>query len=297
MYLSRYNLNKDPQTITPYLELPRVKSADPAIRLHDNKLTVTRNRSAPPPPGPSAREFSQSSVPGPETTVLPWPIHHDSSTHRVSNFAEPTGNGQTMIVDGVPSQREQPQSETGERSSGFCACLPLANADVIPTTFAVISHSKEVPTERPLAGDLVASSFPLRSGTAAIATTQARDGSTDQLRRSSNVIKPHSLRSRPVEPDASFQIDDDGPLAGAAPPRQGRPRSHSTKSDTSRSTEVDHVLSIFVGKKGSKQLLQLESDEAQYYADILDEVRYTTKPRSAPADLTLRPVSKRGNTA
>ena len=264
----------DPQTITADLELPGVKSTDAENRLHDDKLTISGNRSAPPLPGSSVRGVSLSPVLGPEVIALPWPIHRNSSsTDLVNDFAEPTGNGQTPIVDGVPSQQEQPQSEIGEWSSGLYAFLPLANVDVISVISTGISHDGEAPAETPLVGDVVASSFPLGSDAVATAT------------------------SRPVGSDVSLQIDDDEPLADVAPPRQEQPQSHSTKFDTSRSTEVDHILSLFGGKNGFKQLLQLESDEAQHYADILDTVRYPIKLHSAPADLTLRPVSKRENTA
>jgi len=163
-------------------------------------------------------------VPGPEATTLPRPIHHDSSAHRVNDFTDPTGNGQILIADGVPPQGEQPQSETDERSSGSRACLPLANADAISTISTVVSHDRDAPAERPLGGDLVASSFPL--GSNAVATAMSRP---------------------PVEPDVSLQIDDDEPLAGAAPPQQEQPQSHCTESTTSRSTEVDRVLSLFGG--------------------------------------------------
>jgi len=189
----------DPQTNAAYLKLLGVKSTDTKIRSHDDKLTVSRNRSTLSRSGRSVRGSSLSPV--------------------------------------------------------------------------------------------------LGSGAVATATTQARGDSIHQLRRSANMIKTHSPRSRPVEQDVSLQIGDGEPLSDAALPRQGRSRSHSMKSDTSRTTEVDHILSLFGGKKGSKQLLQLESDEAQYYADILDEVRYSIKLHSAPADLTLRPVSKQDNTA
>ena len=167
----------------------------------------------------------------------------------------------------MPPQREQPQSETGERSSGLCPCPPLANADVTPTISTVVSYDTEAPDERPLAGDPTASSFPLESG-------EARDDPTHQLGRGATTITLHSPRSQPVEPDVSLQIDGDEP---GAPPRQEQPQSLYTKFDRSRSIEVDHVLSIFGGKNGFKQLLQLEPDQAQYYADILDVVRYPIK--------------------
>jgi len=265
----------DPQTITAHLEVPGAKSTDAEIQLHNDKLTVSRNRSAPSLPDPSIWEFSQSSVPGPEATALP--IHHDTSTHRVNDFAEPTENGQTLIAGGVPPQREQPQSEAGERSSGLCACLPVVNADTIPTISTVVSHDREAPAERPLAGDLVASSFPLGSDAAATAATQAWGDTTCQLSRSASMITLDSPGWQPVEPDASLQIDNDEPLAGAAPPQQEQPQSHYTKFDTSLSTEVDHVLFLLGGKNGPKQLLQLEPDQAQYCADRLDAVRYPVK--------------------
>ena len=127
--------------------------------------------------------------------------------------------------------------------------LPLANADTISVLSTGVPYDVEAPAERPSAGDIVASSFPLESDAVATAT------------------------SPPVEPDASLQIDNDEPLAGAPPPRQEQPQSHDVKFNKSWSTEVDHILSLFGGKDGFKQLLQLESDEAQHYADILDEVR------------------------
>jgi len=243
----------DPQTITADLELPEVKSTDAETRLHSDWFIVSRNHSAPSPSGPSVLGSSQSPVLDPEVSALPWPIHHDSNTHRVNDFVEPAGNGQTPIVDGVPPQQEQTQSETGERSSGLCACLPLVDGDAISAISADISHDREAPAERSLAGDIMASSFPLESDAVATAT------------------------SPPVESDASLQIDNDEPPAGAPPPRQEQPRPHDVKLDASRSTEVDHILSLFGGKDGFKQLLQLESDEAQHYADILDEVRYPIK--------------------
>jgi len=286
--------NPDPQTIAAYLELLRIKSTDAKIRSHDDKLT--RNRSTLSRSGRSVRGVSLSPVLGPEVIALPWPTHRDSSsTDPVNDFDEPTGNIHTLIADDVPPQKEQPQSETGERSSGSCTYLPLANAGALSVISAGLSRGREAPAERPLASDIVVSSFSLEPDAVATAMTQARDD--PQLRRSANMAKLYSPRSRAVEPDVSLRIGGDEPLADPAPPRQGRPRSHSMKSDTSRSTEVDHVLSIFGGKKGSKQLLQLESDEAQYYADILDEVRYSIKLHTAPADLTLRPGSKQENTA
>ena len=129
----------------------------------------------------------------------------------------------------------------------------MANAGAVSAISGGVSHDREAFVERSLAGDVVASSSPLGSDAVAIAT------------------------SRPAEPDVSLQIDNDEPLAGAPPPRQEHPQPHDAKFDTARSTEVDHVLSLFGGKDGFKQLLQLESDQAQHYADILDEVRYPIK--------------------
>jgi len=70
-YLSRHNPNKSPNqvfkprmdlcedpdshTITACLELPGMKPTDVEIQLHDDKLTVSGKRSAPPPLGPGAQ--------------------------------------------------------------------------------------------------------------------------------------------------------------------------------------------------------------------------------------------------
>jgi len=70
-YLSKHNPNRSPnqvfkprmdlcedpdsQTITACLELPGIKPTDVEIQLHDDKLTVTGNRSAPPLSGSGAR--------------------------------------------------------------------------------------------------------------------------------------------------------------------------------------------------------------------------------------------------
>ena len=55
--LYRMDLCEDPdsQTITACLELPGLKPSDVEIQLHDDKLTVSGKRSAPPLSGPSAR--------------------------------------------------------------------------------------------------------------------------------------------------------------------------------------------------------------------------------------------------
>ena len=47
--------DSDSQTVTACLELPGIKPTDVEIQLHDDKLTVSGNRSAPPLTGPSAR--------------------------------------------------------------------------------------------------------------------------------------------------------------------------------------------------------------------------------------------------
>ena len=241
----------DPQTITAYLELPGVKSTDAEIRLGHDKFTVSGNYSASSLPGLSIHGSSPSPVLGPELITLPWPAtHRDSSADLVDDFAEPARNGRALIADGVSPQQERPQSETGERSPGLCLCLPLANADAISAISTGISHDREAPVEWPLAGDIITSSFPLESDAVTTAT------------------------SPPVESDASLQIDNDEPLADAL---QEQPQSHDAGIDTSQPTEVDHILSRFGGKKGFKRLIQLEFDEAQHYADILDEVRYPIK--------------------
>lgn len=53
--------------------------------------------------------------------------------------------------------------------------------------------------------------------------------------------------------------------------------STKRKSDTGKSSEVGHVVSLFKDRAGRKQLLNLERERAQDYADILDEVRYSAK--------------------
>ena len=45
----------DSQTITACLELPGIKPTDVEIQLHDDKLTISGKRSAPPPSGSGVR--------------------------------------------------------------------------------------------------------------------------------------------------------------------------------------------------------------------------------------------------
>ena len=53
--------------------------------------------------------------------------------------------------------------------------------------------------------------------------------------------------------------------------------SAEQKSDTDQSPEVDHVVSLIKNKIGLKQLPDMERDQAQRYADILDAVQYSIK--------------------
>jgi len=87
----------------------------------------------------------------------------------------------------------------------------------------------------------------------------------------------HDPGSRQIELDASPQPDDDELLAGVAPPQGEQPWSGCEGFNTGWSPEVDHVLSLFKNKSGFEQLLNLEPDQIQNYADMLDTVQYSIK--------------------
>lgn len=61
-------------------------------------------------------------------------------------------------------------------------------------------------------------------------------------------------------------------------PQREQSLSDYEKIDICQSPEVDHILSLFKNKSGFKQLLSLELDQVQNYADTLDAVRYSVKP-------------------
>lgn len=125
--------------------------------------------------------------------------------------------------------------------------------------------------------DLVASSFPLVSDAAAVATTRVRDRPTHQLRKPTRMSSLHGHGLRQIEPDVSPQPDDDKLPAGVAPPQGEQSRSGCEGFDTGWSPDVDCVLSLFKNKSGFEQLLSLEPDQVRNYADILDAVRYSIK--------------------
>ncbi|KAF9647854.1 kinase-like protein [Thelephora ganbajun] len=82
------------------------------------------------------------------------------------------------------------------------------------------------------------------------------------------------------DPTHRPQIDDDELPAGVTPPQREQPQSDHKKFDTGRSPEMDHVLSLFKDKSGFKQLTNLEPDQAQAYADMLDAYLDEREPHS-----------------
>lgn len=62
--------------------------------------------------------------------------------------------------------------------------------------------------------------------------------------------------------------------------------------DTGLTLEADHVVSLLKNTSRAEQLLALERDQVQKYANILDAVRYFIR-RMSRLILTLKPVSRR----
>jgi len=152
-------------------------------------------------PAPTNPIF-QSSTSGSEATFRPRLNRGNSSPYRVKGFAESNGSNHTL----APTQREQPRSDTGEWSSSLSIYLPLINPGT--TTPTAVPHDKEAYVEKPSLGDLVASSFLFVSDAAAIAMSQAKDSQTRQLRKTASALALCNPKSRPIQPDASPQLDD-----------------------------------------------------------------------------------------
>ena len=150
--------------------------------------------------------ISRFSTPGSEATVRPRPIRNNSSPYRNKGFAESTGSSQTLALP----QREQPWPETGERLPGLCIYPPLTNPGTTPSTTisTVIPNNREACAEKPSVGDLANPSFLLVSDAALIATAQARDDPTRQLRRPASMLSLYSSKSQLAETDASPQLDN-----------------------------------------------------------------------------------------
>ena len=88
-------------------------------------------------------------------------------------------------------------------------CFLLTNPDMFLAVATVVPHDRKAyPEKPPIVGDLVASSFLLVSDAAGIATTQAKDDPTLQLRRPASMLSLYGSKSRPIEADVSPHIDD-----------------------------------------------------------------------------------------
>jgi len=132
--------------------------------------------------------ISRPPTPGSETTARPRPFRDNPGPYRNKRFSESSGSSRTMLAGVAPAQREQPRSDTV--STG-------------------VPHDRETcPEKSPIVGDLVASPFLLVSDATTIATAQAREDQTRQLRRPPSTLPLHSSKSRPVGGDVSPQIDD-----------------------------------------------------------------------------------------
>jgi hypothetical protein len=70
--------------------------------------------------------------------------------------------------------------------------------------------------------------------------------------------------------------NNNGPNSMSSTPSDLVAACSTERNPTGKSQEVDHLVSLLRDKVGRKQLLNLERDRAQNYADILDEVRYST---------------------
>lgn len=158
---------------------------------------------------------SRSSTPGSDATVRPPATRTNSGPYRNNIFAESSGSNKTLLPGMVPPQREQHRPDTSKRSSDLCVHSLLTNLDTTSTVSTVESHNKDAYPEKPSVSDLVASSFLLVSSAEAITVAQARDDPTRQLSRPTSMS---SLRLRPIEQDASPQIDENA----RQQPRQSR---------------------------------------------------------------------------
>ena len=96
-------------------------------------------------------------------------------------------------------QRDQSRSETGERSPGFCAGLPLTSPDAASITSTVVSHDREPHIEKQSAVDPVASSFCVISDVTTISMAQARDNATRQKIKPTSTPPLYGSKSRPME--------------------------------------------------------------------------------------------------
>ena len=152
--------------------------------------------------------ISRSSTPGSEVTVRPRLIRDNSSPYRNKGSAGSNASSQTLLPGVAPPQRDHPRSDTGKLSSSLYVYLLLTNPDTGSTISTVVSHDREMCTEKPSVSDLVASSFLLVGDAAAVAMAQARDDLTYQPRRPASMLSLRSLRSHPIEPDVPPQVDD-----------------------------------------------------------------------------------------
>jgi len=80
------------------------------------------------------REASRSPTPNSQTTARPRP----SSPYRNKRFAESDGSSRTTHAGVTPTQREQPRTDTGERSCNSCAYFLLTNPDIVFTVATVV---------------------------------------------------------------------------------------------------------------------------------------------------------------
>ena len=81
--LNRMDLceDSDSQTVTACLELPGIKPTDVEIQLHDDKLTVSGKRSAPPLSGTGARYPVQELKYGPFLRSIDLPLGIQVGSH------------------------------------------------------------------------------------------------------------------------------------------------------------------------------------------------------------------------
>lgn len=149
--------------------------------------------------------ISQPSTPGSETPVRPRLYRGNSGPY---GFAESNRSSRTLLEGVASRQRDQPRSDTGERSPRPRVEPPLTDLDVASMIPAAVLRDRETRVEKPRAADFVTSSFIAVPDAATISRAQARENQTRQLSRPTSMLSLRGSKSRPTEPDASPQLDD-----------------------------------------------------------------------------------------
>ena len=106
--------------------------------------------------------------------------------------------------------------------------------------------------------------------------------------RDSPILRGRHTLSGPFDPGAKSSKNTNGPniMFSTSKWPSGNDDTER-KSDADLSPEADHVVSLLKNKIGLRQLQDLERDQAQNYADILDAVSIPSNQCSSRSNLTI----------